>query len=152
MSMLKLTAIKETVHPAVSAGPARRVKVKNCRILVVDDEKAICRFMNRFLSREGHFVKTADNGGEAVKILKSEEFDLVLCDLAMPGVSGLDVLREIEALDKRPKVGVITAWGEVLSKFKRRDLQIDFVIKKPIELAELTGRINDVLDAEQSSE
>jgi len=52
-------------------------------------------------------------------------------------------------LDKKPKVGIITAWGETLNKLKHGDLRVDFVINKPIELVELTARINEVLGAEE---
>ncbi|HCN18690.1 MAG TPA: hypothetical protein DIS73_00115 [Planctomycetia bacterium] len=141
--------VMETMRPVVSLGPTRYIKTKSLRILVVDDEKAICRFMNRFLSREGQVARTVDNGAEAIHMLKSEDFDLVLCDLAMPGVSGWDIIREIETLDKKPKVGIITAWGPTLNKLKHGDLRVDFVINKPIELVELTARINEVLGAEE---
>lgn len=147
MFTLKLNTSKETVRPAMPPKSNQYIKVKNRRILVIDDERAICRFMNRFLSREGHVVRTVDNGAEAVNMLRSEDFDLVLCDLAMPGVSGWDVIREIEALDRKPKVGLVTAWAEALNNLKHGDLQVDFVIKKPIELVELTARINDTLGA-----
>jgi len=73
--------VMETMRPVVSLGPTRYIKTKSLRILVVDDEKAICRFMNRFLSREGQVARTVDNGAEAIHMLKSEDFDLVLCDV-----------------------------------------------------------------------
>ncbi|MEE9584061.1 MAG: response regulator [Candidatus Brocadiales bacterium] len=130
---------------AVSPEAAQKLEAKSHRILVVDDEKVICNFLERFLSKEGYVVKAVDNGAEAIRLLKSEAFDLVLCDLAMPGVSGWEVIRELEGLDKKPKVGLVTGWGEVLNSFKDGELPVDFVIEKPIKLVELTACISETL-------
>ena len=67
--------------------------VTNLRILVVDDEHAVCEFLSEFLSQEGQNVKSAYGGKEAIKLLKSKRFDLVLCDLVMPEVGGREVVK-----------------------------------------------------------
>lgn len=64
------------------------------RILVVDDEKDILRALEFILSREGYSVTTAVSGEEAIELLKKEEFDLVLTDLRMPGMDGMEVLEK----------------------------------------------------------
>ncbi len=68
--------------------------------------------LGKFLSREGHKVVVVQNGVEAIKLLNSKGFDLVLCDLVMPDMAGHDVVKVIDELDKRPRVGLITGWDE----------------------------------------
>ena len=85
------------------------LQVTNLRILVVDDEHAVCEFLSEFLSQEGQNVKSVYSGKEAIKLLKSESFDIVLCDLVMPEVGGREVIKMLDTLNnKRPKVGLIT--------------------------------------------
>ncbi len=118
----------------------QKTNVKGLRILVVDDEVAICNILDKFLSRSGHNVKVVDNGADAISIIKTEDFDLVLCDLSMPDVYGFEVIITINKLDKRPKLGIITGWEEVINKEK--NIKFDFVFKKPFELSMLTQYIN----------
>jgi YesN/AraC family two-component response regulator len=59
-----------------------------------------------------HMVRTVDNNSDTIELIKSEHFDLVLCDLAMPNVYGYDVIKVLHTMEKRPKVGIITGWGE----------------------------------------
>lgn len=61
------------------------------RILIVDDEPAICSFLRIVLSREGFSIKTVGGGAEAIKLCSSEPFDLVLSDVVMPGMDGHEV-------------------------------------------------------------
>ncbi|MFQ5957409.1 MAG: ATP-binding protein, partial [Candidatus Brocadiales bacterium] len=145
---LRLPVAKEMARSRESYKPGQGVKSKDRRILVVDDEKEICRFLDKFLSGEGYGVRSVDNGAEAIRLLKGGGFDLVLCDLAMPGVSGWDIIRELEALDKRPKVGLITGWGTMFENLKKDELGVDFVVKKPIEFSELSRLIESVLGTE----
>ncbi len=63
----------------------------------------------------------------------------------MPDVTGIDVIKESVKLAKRPKVGLITAWDDISRVSKDKDLKVDFVIKKPFDLSELSRCINDVL-------
>ncbi len=68
---------------------------------MVDDEEAILNILDQFLSRDGHTVKTVNNGADAINMIKGEKFDIVLCDLAMPNVFGADVVKELNGLKKR---------------------------------------------------
>ncbi|MCP4254301.1 MAG: response regulator, partial [Candidatus Scalindua sp.] len=116
---------------------------KNLRILVVDDEDALCNVLDRFFLRFGNKVKTVNNGTDAISIVKSEDFDLVLCDLAMPDIFGYDVIDAMNKLEKRPKIGIITGRGEEI-KSMEEGMNIDFILKKPFNLTELTKQINEL--------
>ncbi len=90
-------------------------------------------------------VKTVDNGAEAILLSKKERFDLVICDLAMDKVTGYDVIRAINKLDNRPKIGITTGRSKKLKYIdKEDDLKVDFIIKKPFSLSELTKHIDDL--------
>ncbi|MDR4497719.1 MAG: response regulator [Candidatus Scalindua sp.] len=118
--------------------------VMNLNILVVDDEQAVCELLVEFLSQEGHKVKSVCCGSEAIKLLKMDSFDLVLCDLVMPDISGRGVIKILDTLDKRPKVGLITGWSEKIQPSYKEDLKVDFIVKKPFSFSELSKEINDV--------
>ena len=109
---------------------------------MVDDEEAICDILDKFLSRGGHKVKTVDNDADAIDIIKAEEFDLVLCDLSMPNVFGYDVIKVLNELEKRPKIGIITGWGENLKTIDGECMKVEFIVRKPFNFSELTKHIN----------
>jgi len=114
--------------------------------LVVDDEEDLCNILNKFFSRVGHIVKTVGNGAEAIKLAKKEDFDIVICDLIMPDVTGYDVIEALNDLDKVPKIGVSTGLRENLTSAEENALKIDSIIKKPFKLLELASKINALFD------
>ena len=83
---LQFPITNERASLMVTPEPEQKVKSEGLSILVVDDEESICNILDEFLSRNDHKVKAVDNGTEAIKLIKKEGFDLVLCDLAMPEV------------------------------------------------------------------
>ena len=123
-------------------------KEKSLRILAVDDDETILNILYQFLSRDGHKIKTVGNGADAIKMVESEDFDLVLCDLAMPNVFGYDVVNALNKLEKRSKIGIITGWGERLKPIEEEGMKVDFIIKKPFDLSELSKHIKDTFGAD----
>ena len=107
------------------------LKSKNLHVLVVDDEKNICITLEYFFSSIGHKVKAVGNGMEAMNLIKKKKFDIVLCDLTMPEVSGYDLIKAMNNLKVRPKLGIITGRDEKLEHFEDNGLEIDFILKKP---------------------
>ena len=95
---------------------------------MIDDEEAICKLLDNFYSTQGHKVKTVNNGADAIELTKREGIDLVLCYIAMPNVSGYDVIRVLCELERTPKIGIITGWGENLKPVEEGELKIDFII------------------------
>ena len=130
--------------PSKEKIPEPLTKDLSLNILVVDDEEAICKIMDSVLSEQGHKVKTVNNGTEAIDLSKNEHFDLVLCDLVMPKVSGYDVVKALHKLKKVPKIGIITGWGDL--NFTEEDgKRVDFIIRKPFDFSVLSKHINDVI-------
>jgi len=134
----------EIARQTVLSEPSQKIAHK-LRILVVDDEKAICNLLETFFSRDGHDVKSVSSGSEAIKLLKNEKYDVVLTDLIMPDLSGLDVINTVDGLEKRPCLGLITGWSDNVDNKEKEELKVDFVLKKPFDFTELTNRINNVI-------
>ena len=123
----------------------QETNVKSLQILVVDDEEAILDILNQLLSRIGCNVKTIDNGADAINMIEGGEFDLVLCDLAMPNVSGHDVAKAINELKKRPKLGIVTGWCE--EEVSDKDVKVDFYLRKPFKHEDLIKHLNELFGA-----
>jgi two-component system cell cycle sensor histidine kinase/response regulator CckA len=121
--------------------PEQELSERSLRILVVDDEDAFCNVLDRFLSRGSNKVKTVNNGSDAISIVKIEDFDLVLCDLGMPDVSGFDVIKFINESKKRSKIGIITGWRKEQKPIVD-SMDVDFIVRKPFDFSELTKQID----------
>ncbi|MCP4269336.1 MAG: PAS domain S-box protein, partial [Candidatus Brocadiaceae bacterium] len=121
-----------------------KIKVKGLSILVIDDMKDIRSLLEGFFTNGGHTVKSAEGGNMAIELIKMEAFDIVLCDLVMPDISGYEVIEVMNRIEKRPKIGLMTGWSERIETEDHNDLNVDFIIKKPFKLAELTKHINEL--------
>lgn len=85
------------------------------KILIVDDEKASRKSLKDILKLEGYTVTAKENGEEALKVLESDDFDLMLLDLKMPGMSGLEVLEKTTDVAPKTKIIMLTAHGSLES-------------------------------------
>ncbi|OGR00828.1 MAG: hypothetical protein A2284_06295 [Deltaproteobacteria bacterium RIFOXYA12_FULL_61_11] len=83
------------------------------KVLVVDDEVSICEFFEIFLRKEGYLVTTTTSSNDALEMLRATHFDLVISDLKMPGVGGLEVLQRAKEVDPNTIVILITAFGSM---------------------------------------
>jgi DNA-binding NtrC family response regulator len=111
------------------------------RVLVVDDEESLRFFLTRGLRKAGFAVDEAENGTAAIERLSSVAYDVVLTDIVMPDVSGLDVLSAVHELDKDAVVILMTAHGTVNNAIDALRLGAFDYLEKPFELKELTARI-----------
>lgn len=107
------------------------------RILVVDDEENTRVALKRLLTREGYDVKTASNGSEALSQIRSQPVELVITDLNMPVMNGLNFLRELNREYPSSNVIMITAYGEVESYLEALNLGAFEYLNKPVKLDEL---------------
>src|SRR5262245_13349273 len=102
-------------------------------ILVVDDERSQREILEMILSGEGYDVTTASSGEAAMKFVHDRHFDLVLTDLQMTGMTGLDLLKELVAYDKSIMVILLTAHGTVETAFESKELGAFAYLQKPYE-------------------
>jgi len=104
------------------------------RILVVDDEPEVCYMLKKFLTKKGHDVFTALNGEEALTALKKERPHVVLLDIIMPKMDGMECLKQIRKIDKEVGVIMITAVKqEAVGKQAMKLGAFDY-ITKPLSL------------------
>ncbi|HDM10694.1 MAG TPA: response regulator [Desulfobacteraceae bacterium] len=104
------------------------------KILVVDDEEQICELLDKFLSQEGYQVITAATGEEALEKLEEESPQLVLLDIRMPGMGGIECLRKIKEKDEKIGVIMTTAVGDTDTIKEAISLGVNDYILKPIDL------------------
>ncbi len=108
------------------------------RLLVIDDELAILEMLKMSLEREGYEVLTAENGHEGLRIFREQALKLVLTDIKMPGIDGIEVLRRIKAIDLEAEVVVITGHGDMNSAIAALQYGASDFITKPVRSEVLT--------------
>src|ERR1700683_1253890 len=113
-------------------------------ILVVDDEPQITRVLKTTLSSQGYGVRTASDGDEALLILKEWTPDLVITDLRMPNLGGLELCRQIRARSRIPII-VLSVKGEERIKVEALDAGADDYVTKPFGVHELLARVRAAL-------
>jgi two-component system response regulator AtoC len=116
------------------------------KVLVVDDERKMRRVLQILLERMGIDSVAAESGGEALERLQSERFDLVLTDLRMPGMTGIDLLSALRALDADVPVIVLTAYGTVQTAVEAMKRGAFDYVLKPFDLEAVEGTIRKALD------
>jgi DNA-binding response OmpR family regulator len=114
-------------------------------ILIVEDEEKIQRLLELELEYEGYQVGKASDGIEALEAYRSGNWDLILLDVMLPGLSGIELLRRIRANDTMTPVILLTAKGSVEDKVSGLDLGANDYITKPFQIEELFARIRAVL-------
>ncbi|HEX8843059.1 MAG TPA: response regulator transcription factor [Pyrinomonadaceae bacterium] len=114
------------------------------RILVVDDESQITRVLRTSLTTHGYDVRTAADGVSALETFKDWRPDLVVTDLAMPNMDGLELCRQLRAVSQVPII-VLSARGEEKAKVQALDLGADDYVTKPFGIDELLARMRAAL-------
>lgn len=117
----------------------------NKTILIVDDEKDLCTILSDSLSRDRYRVVTAFNGKMGLQLLKKEKPDLILLDIKMPGMDGIEVLRKIKKMKKEIVVIMFTAYGTLETARKAMKLGAYDYVTKPVDLFLLKSLVKEVL-------
>lgn len=118
------------------------------RILVVEDEQLLCDGIAEDLEMEKYTVDRCYDGAEAHERLFVDPYDLVILDLNLPGMDGLDLLREIRAERPEQKVLILSARASLSDKVSGLDLGADDYLTKPFDLEELEARVRTLLRRE----
>ena len=118
--------------------------MNNARILMIDDDENICQIVKLYLEKEGFEVAVANDGRAGINTFLMEPQDLILLDIMMPEMDGMEVLRELRK-DSNVPVIMLTAKGETLDKVQALELGADDFIVKPFDPKELIARIKAVM-------
>ena len=113
-------------------------------ILVIEDERSLCETIVRSLRRLAYSVDFCYDGNNAIELLCSERYDLVLLDLNLPGADGMTVLRTLRQTDRDTKVLILSARSEVADKVEGLDAGANDYLSKPFHLDELEARIRSL--------
>ncbi len=117
------------------------------RILIIDDDEVQLALQRILLMKEGHTVYTTADGPQGIAIFKKNKVDLVLLDLGLPSMSGIEVLREIKQIDPKAKVIVVTGYPSVESTVLAMQSGAWDYIQKPVDVPILLAKINDALSS-----
>ena len=114
------------------------------RLLIVEDEKQICDMVAKSLYAAGYEVDTCYDGTEALEYVLAENYDLIVLDLNLPGIDGMDILRELRQSNEETKVLILSARGQIVDKVEGLDAVANDYMEKPFHLQELEARIRSL--------
>ena len=120
------------------------------KILVVDDQLGVRRLLFETFREDKYEVEMAANGTEALKLFIAFEPDLIVMNMKMPGMNGIETLKRIRALDRKVAVIMMTAYSDNHQIMEQsKDLGILYYIGKPFDLFELKERVREVLNSSE---
>jgi len=120
------------------------------KVLIVDDEENTRIGLSKLLSQDGYHVKAAAGALEALEYLGQEEIDLVITDISMPGMNGIDFLYELKRLYPKIKVVMMTAYGGVDSYLNSMNLGAFDYLNKPVKLRDLKAVLERIFTSRHS--
>lgn len=121
------------------------------KILIIEDEEKISRFLELELSHEGYLVEKAADGREGLDLALAGGFDIMLLDLMLPGLNGLEIIRRLRRVSDVPVI-MLTARDDVMDKVSGLDMGADDYVTKPFAIEELLARIRVTLRKHERAE
>ena len=115
------------------------------RILIVDDDPTVRQFVDLILTQHGYHISSAATPDTAMQVLGRENFALVLLDIRMPGMSGLDILRLMRARQNRPKILMLTAQRDPGTIMQAIEQGADGYLVKPFKPLDLLKRVDAIM-------
>jgi DNA-binding NtrC family response regulator len=127
-----------------AAPPAGTTSIAELSILVVDDDPDVCEYLQDFLTAEGYAVTVLGDSTQALERLREDEFHVVILDLMMPKLSGLDLLQQIRAVDDDIGVIILTGHPSLESATSSIEHEVAAYIKKPFSNQEFRAAIDRI--------
>lgn len=116
------------------------------KVLLVDDETDFLATLSERLEARGLKVNTASSGEDAVAKVDSQSFDLIVLDLAMPGIDGLETLKRIKAKQPDAEIIMLSGQGSIKTSIEAMKLGAEDFIEKPVNISELMDKISEAKD------
>ncbi|MFC1744644.1 response regulator, partial [Candidatus Riflebacteria bacterium] len=118
----------------------------SARVLWVDDDKIIQKVARTMIKKLGHQGDTAGSGQEALEFLDKNEYDLVITDIGMPGMSGWQLADKIkDKFEGKMKVAVVTGWGSQVNEEEKNKHGVGYVLGKPVGMEQIKDLIGEVM-------
>jgi two-component system OmpR family response regulator len=114
------------------------------RLLIVEDEKELCDTVAKSMYSAGYEVDTCYDGDEALDYILAENYDLIVLDLNLPGMDGMEILRELREKNEETKVLILSARSQIADKVEGLDAGANDYMEKPFHLQELEARIRSL--------
>jgi len=121
------------------------------RILVVDDNHNLAMILGDYLAEKGHRVVPAYDGNLGLLLYEHRHFDVVVIDLALPGLSGIELLERIRKKDSTVRVIIITGCPDPLNGDRLRELDIEALVEKPFSFSDIDGIIKHLESGKYSA-
>jgi DNA-binding NtrC family response regulator len=122
---------------------------ENARVLVVDDEAMVCVALTNWLQEENYLAKAVHDGPQAIARVREENWDIVLLDLRMPGMDGMEVLKQIREIAPQSVVIIMTAYASIPSAVQAmKDGAYDYVVK-PLDVDQLARMLKRIVEHQQ---
>ena len=119
------------------------------KIMVVDDEPGMRSLLTKVLGKGGYFVSAFERGEDALASLSSEDYDLAVLDIEMPGMNGIELLKKIKSKDQGLNVVMITAYGSLQSAVEAMRLGAYDYLTKPFQMEEIKLVVEKALERER---
>jgi signal transduction histidine kinase/DNA-binding response OmpR family regulator len=146
---IKLPKVPLLHRPQTSKEPAAGKSVARARILVIEDDDQTREIFHEALRLAGHHVSSAGAGSEGLEIFQREEFDLVITDLSMSGLSGLDVTKRIKNVNPMVPIILVSGWVMQQNEDKLREAGVKHILFKPCPIVKLQETVETVLRSEK---
>lgn len=114
------------------------------KLLIVEDEKTLCDMIAKSLRHSGFEVNTCYSGTDAGEWIASEQYDLIVLDLNLPGKDGMELLRDIRLIDQETKILILSARSGITDKVEGLDAGANYYLSKPFHLDELEACIRSL--------
>ncbi|SDI47430.1 response regulator [Natribacillus halophilus] len=119
------------------------------KVMVVDDKEGIRTLLKEVLQEEGYQVEEAANGWDALESVRKTKYDLILLDVKIPGINGVEVLKKMRAEDIMTRVMIMTAYEEMNTYGDLKELGVSQVFSKPFDIREVLRKVNQHMAARE---
>ena len=116
------------------------------RVLVVDDDSSVCQVVSEYLGNDGHTFKLATNGDEGFEMFQAEQFDVVVTNQAMPGMSGDQLAAAIKRMSPDEPVILLTGFGDLIEAAGEQPANMDVMVGKLVALTDFRQALTQVVD------
>ena len=124
--------------------PVKEMEKSELRLLVIEDEKKLCDMIAKSLHMAGYEVDMCNDGERALDMIYTERYDLIVLDLNLPGLDGMEILRELRKENEETKVLIVSARSQIADKVEGLDSGANDYMEKPFHLQELEARVRSL--------